>query len=264
MSVIPLKDFCPTDVVFTKKMASQTTGRYFCFVNSVSGSSKWLLQTPVMLAPFGVSQGPESGNDNKPNGGDMKLTLSFGGDDPELEMCRQKLTEFQEFVLQYAVDNSQEWFGKPMTREVVESMYFPNIRKDPKMQWADNFTVKIPSSMHDGKVQLDKLYSWDPDSDTPSMTEIPPDEILQHIVRRTRVQVIFTLSQVYFTGSRGFGVSLKAHVVRFVPQSSQSDISFLDSTPVTITTAPTDASLDCDSDDTDDEDENEKGDEDAL
>ena len=123
------------------------------------------------------------------------------------------------------------------------------------MQWADNFTVKIPSSMHDGKVQLDKLYSWDPDSETPCMSEVPVDEIMQHVVRRTRVQVIFTLSQVYFTGSRGFGVSLKAHVVRFVPQSSQSDISFLDSTPVAITTAPTDVSLDRDSDDTDADEE---------
>ena len=68
-------------------------------------------------------------------------------------------------------------------------------------------------------------------------------------------QVGLALRAGGFPGSRGFGVSLKAHVVRFVPQSSQSDISFLDSTPVAITTAPTDVSLDRDSDDTDADEE---------
>lgn len=236
--VTPLKDFCPKDVAFSKKTPSQATGRYFCYVNSSSGT-KLYLQTPMMVAPFGVSKdtfGPTgqcaNSTDSKAGSSGMKMTLSFGGEDAEVEICRQKLIELEDHIIDYAVENSVDWFGKPLTREIVESMYFPIVKKDPKMQWPDTFTVKIATSMKDGSVQLDKLYCYEPDAEVPTMEDIPVDHIMEHIVRRSKVQVIFTLSQVYFTGSRGFGVSMKASVIRFVANSVGSELSFVDPTPV--------------------------------
>ena len=237
-TVTELKDFAPSTVTFSKKTPSQATGRWFCFVNNAlsSGTSKWFLQTPLMNAPFGVSQdfqsaaGGGAGGGSDPKNSSMKLTLSFGGNDPVLEACRQKLYELEQLTIEAAVENSVEWFGKKCTREVVENMFFPILKKDPKMQWPDTFSVKIPTSMTDGKILLDKLYNYEPSCG--QMQEVPVVEIADHIVRRTQVQVIFSFSQLYFTGSRGFGLSLRAHIVRFVPNPVNIQPCFLDDSVV--------------------------------
>ena len=237
-SVTELKDFDVTKIVFSKKTPSQATGRYFCFVNNSSvGTSKWFLQTPMMCTPFGVSQDFQSAAGAGGAGGDgknssMKLTLSFGGDDPDVETCRQKLYELEQRTIDAAVENSTEWFGKALTREVVESMFFPLVKRDPEMQWPDTFSVKIPTSYTDGSVLLDKLYSFNPDCG--EMVETPCDTIAEHIVKRTNVQVIFSFSQLYFTGARGFGISLKANIIRFVPNINTTQLSFLDDSMVTV------------------------------
>lgn len=237
-TVTELKDFDPSTVTFSKKTPSQATGRWFCFVNNAlsSGTSKWFLQTPLMNAPFGVSQdfqsaaGGGAGGGSDPKNSSMKLTLSFGGNDPVLQACRQKLYELEQLTIEAAVENSVEWFGKKCTREVIENMFFPILKKDPKMQWPDTFSVKIPTSMTDGKILLDKLYNYEPSCG--QMQEVPVVEIADHIVRRTQVQVIFSFSQLYFTGSRGFGLSLRAHIVRFVPNPVNIQPCFLDDSVV--------------------------------
>jgi hypothetical protein len=107
-----------------------------------NGQKKITLQTPELSAPFGLSTYTDEGT------GVVKysLDISFRGMDSndKIKMFYEKMSEVDEYVINYASEHSKEWWGKKMSKEVVEELYRPSIKpaKDPE-KYAPTMKFKI-------------------------------------------------------------------------------------------------------------------------
>lgn len=80
------------------------------------------IQTPSMVLPFGVTPYQDT------PGGDIQsysVDLSFrtADVDPKVAEFQKKIEALDEYMIDVATERSQEWFGKPMTRELVSEFY---------------------------------------------------------------------------------------------------------------------------------------------
>ena len=67
------------------------------------------------------------------NTGNLKYDVALQFGDKLDEHFKLKLKEFQEKILNDAVTNSKQWFGRKMSKEVAEAMMYP-ILKYPKLK----------------------------------------------------------------------------------------------------------------------------------
>ena len=102
-----------------------------------------ILQTPKLAAPFGMS---EYVPDN--NIGPIKYSLdaSFKGVDSDKRLAAfyETVRQIDDRMIDLAVENSLTWFGKKMSKEVVEELYRPLIKpsKQPD-KYAPTIKFKI-------------------------------------------------------------------------------------------------------------------------
>lgn len=158
-------------------------------------SKRVLVQTPVMDVPFGVS---EYTAENAPV--KYSLDVSFQGydTDPKLRKFYEVVSEFDEYMINLGVQNSEEWFGKAHSIEMIKEFYRPliNIGKDPA-KYAPRLKLKIPPSRDDNDINVDAYTS---DRNKFDMKDFQPG---------SKVKVIFELSPVWFIGKTQYGVSFK-------------------------------------------------------
>ena len=85
------------------------------------------LNTPLMMT-WGVSDFcDEHGNSD----GKYKLSINFPNEEyktADTDILLKKMVEFQEQVLDDAVENSELWWGEKMSRELVKHTFFPFLK----------------------------------------------------------------------------------------------------------------------------------------
>lgn len=122
---------------------------------------KIYLQTPVMSAPFGISEYAVEGS----NTVKYSLDLSFKGheDDPKIYGFMKMVEEFDEHMIRVGVDRSKEWFGKQMSSDVVRELYRPLLKKakDPE-KYAPTFKTKIRTSLQNNDFILNAFHNKEP------------------------------------------------------------------------------------------------------
>jgi len=129
-------------------------------VNSMGGKSVTLissqtsrslhLNTPLLMT-WGIS---DFANDDGTSDGKFKISLNFPNAEystPQTDSFLQKMIEFQKQVVDDAVTNSELWFGKKKSKELVEDSFFPFL-KYPKTTDANgkstrNLDMSRPPSM---------------------------------------------------------------------------------------------------------------------
>lgn len=100
-----------------------------------------VLQTPQLATPFGVSE-------YVPDNGPIKYSLdaSFKGIDTDKRLAAffKTINQIDERMIDLAVENSTTWFGKNMSKKVVEELYRPLIKpsKQPE-KYAPTIKFKI-------------------------------------------------------------------------------------------------------------------------
>lgn len=105
-----------------------------------------VMQTPVMSAPFGLSEYvPEN------NSGPVKysIDLSFKGHDtdPKVKQFMDTVRAIDEHMVAMAVEHSKTWFGKQMSKEVVEELYRPLVKESKQPEkYAPTLKLKIRPS----------------------------------------------------------------------------------------------------------------------
>lgn len=120
------------------------------------------LNTPLMMT-WGVSDFcDEHGNSD----GKYKISINFPNEEyktAETDMLLKKMIEFQEQVLDDAVENSELWWGEKMSRELVKHTFFSFLKykknKDTKKfdyTSAPSIHAKVP--FYDGKRWDVELY----------------------------------------------------------------------------------------------------------
>ena len=161
-------------------------------VNSMGGKSVTListqssrslhLNTPLLMT-WGIS---DFANDDGTSDGKFKISLNFPNAEytsNETDSFLQKVIEFQNQVIDDAVTNSELWFSKKKSKELVEDSFFPFL-KYPKTKDANGKSTGIldmsrPPSMS-AKVpvykQDDGSMKWDCDLFDVNYNQIFPTE----------------------------------------------------------------------------------------
>lgn len=123
--------FTPVTVQFSALEKNRKGGKVvFLGLPGADGQrQKILLQTPTMALPFGVSPYQDAATGEIQS---YSLDASFRGSDtdPRIGDFLTRMRELDEVTLDVAVANSKDWFGKPMSKEIV-SEFHRKLVKDP-------------------------------------------------------------------------------------------------------------------------------------
>ena len=159
---------------------------------SYNGQKKINMQTPEMNCPFGLS----IFHDDKSNTDKYSLDASFKGMDEneKVKMFHDKLSDFDNLLIETAVKNSKDWLGKKMSKEVVSELYRPMVKlaKDPE-KYSPTIKYKIRSGK-DEKLQVEAYDSTKNKMD------------IKNLVSGSKVQSIIECASVWFVNKQ-FGVS---------------------------------------------------------
>jgi hypothetical protein len=169
-------------------MTKNAKGGKTVYLNTPQGG-KVRLQTPVQSCPFGVSR-----YDDANGGASFSLDVSFKDADEnhKVKQLWDACAALDEFMLDKAVEKSEEWFGKAMSREIVQEFYKPVVRQSSN---PDKYKPTIRFKLN------------------PPYTEIFDDqgnriESLEYITKGSTVRGIVELS--FWMVGKNFGVSLRA------------------------------------------------------
>jgi Family of unknown function (DUF5871) len=127
----------------------------------------------------------------------------------------EKMRALEARLLQAAVDNSETWFGKKMSRDIVTEFAKKFVRDPNDPKYAPTMRVKVP--FVDGKIG------------TEFFDEHKKPMAMDEIVKGCVVRMIIELSDVWFMGGRSLGVTWRARQVRVVSKPGRLDgYSFVD------------------------------------
>ena len=167
------------------------------------------LNTPLMMT-WGISDFTDSDGNSD---GRFKMTLNFPNDEyktPETTEFLEKMTVFQEQILDDAVKNSELWWGKKMSKEIVKHTFFPFIKypkdkntKEPDYDRAPSISVKVPLYGDKWDVELyDTNYNVLFPSEDTSLTPI------DFVPKLSKVACIIQCSGIWI-GGKGWGLTWK-------------------------------------------------------
>ena len=208
--VLP-KNFDVNELSFdsVKKNAMGGNVVYFKY----EGHPKVIMQTPVVSAPFGLS----TYTDDKTGAVKYSLDISFRGmeEDPKIQLFHDKMAAFDDYLMDSAVSNSKEWFGKKQSKEVVENFYRPLVKpsKDPS-KYAPTMKFKIMTK-RDGTIDVD---AYDGQKQKVNLQDV--------LTSGVKLQAIIEAGSVWFVNKTMFGISWKLVQVKVLPSDKIAGFSF--------------------------------------
>ena len=127
-----------TDLITFGKHKPNINGGYNIEITVGSTKEENLIQTPKMRAPFGIST-------DKTNPFKKLLDISFQGIEINgaIKSFRKMIETVDQFAIEYAVQNSQAFFKKQLSREVIAEYYSSGIKISKKEQYSDTFKFKL-------------------------------------------------------------------------------------------------------------------------
>ena len=157
--------------------------------------------------------------------GKFSMALNFpldGATTPETDEALKKLKEFEENLLNDAVTNSEAWFGKKQSREIVEYSYFPflkyNKNKDTKAvdySRPPSLKPKVPKYGNDWKIEI---YDTNLNLLFPSPNAITPIEL---VPKSSNVASVIACGGIW-VGGKGWGLTWKVIQLVVKPQVMES------------------------------------------
>jgi len=150
-------------------------------------------QTPVECFPFGISAFK-----NQQDKIDLKITMNVT--DPEYaRFCM----EFDEAVVDVAVQRSEDWFGIKKSREQVLERYVP-LLKPAKEEYSPTNKFTVTTKGDRATLLLDPLLE-----PLPSYEDVP---------NFSEGSILVEAPSIYFIGKTSFGITGVARQVFVIPQ----------------------------------------------
>ena len=159
--------------------------------------------------------------------GKFSIKLHFSGKEnyqsDESQKTLEKLKEFEQQVLRDAVTNSEAWFGKKQTREIVEYGYFPFLKpgknaetKQPDPEKGIYFRPKV--NCYNGK--------WDVEIFDPEGTPLFPSENeaetpIDFVPSGSEVTCGIECKQIW-VGAKGWGLSWALKQCVVIPKKTEN------------------------------------------
>ena len=196
--------FNPTEITFSDVRKSAKGGKAV-YLNSSTGQ-KLMFQMPPMRSPFGLSEYKDE------TSGRVSYSLPLSLDKPEVLAAFSK---FDERVLDYITEHSEELLGKKMSREVIaEGIYKSSIKPSSKDGYAPTLNLKVLLNPKDGSI-VTEAY-------TAQRQSVP----LTDLEKGQSVSAIIEMNQIWRTPA-GVGVSIRVHQVMFSPTNKLKPCAFL-------------------------------------
>lgn len=144
--------------------------------------------------------------------GRFKMSLNFPNEEyatPESREALQKLKDFEEVILNDAVTNSEVWFGKKQSREIVEYGFFPFLtyskNKDTKAidySRPPSLRPKVPKYGEDWNIEI---YDTKSNLLFPSPDFVSPIEL---VPKQSNVATVISCTGLWM-GGKGWGTTWK-------------------------------------------------------
>ena len=177
------------------------------------GQQRLTMQTPKLTTPFGMSEY----RDDKTGIVKYSIDVSFKGsnDDSKIQTFYDKMAVIDSKIVDIAVENSKEWFGKKMKKEIVEELYRPLVKqsKDPE-KYAPTMKFKIQNNNKDELM----IETFD---DTRQ-----PVDIMDALKPGSKVRGIIECSSIWFVNKQ-FGVTWRAVQLEITKSDKLSGFSFV-------------------------------------
>ena len=210
-NIILSKNF-NTDLTSFEDVKTNNLGGKVVYIK-YENQKKITLQTPNVAAPFGLS----TYTDEKTGITKYSIDMSFKGSDSDskIKLFQEKMEMFDEMIIAQAEKNSKEWFGKKMSKEVVEALYRPIIKlaKDPT-KYAPTMKLKITNSTN-GNMNVE---AYDTKREKINMKELIPG---------SRIRGILECTSIWFVNKQ-FGVSWRLVQVEVHKPDKVSGFSFME------------------------------------
>lgn len=183
-------------------------------------NNKFFMQLPNLVASYGLSVWPA----DRPGGVDkMHLDLSLTGYDTEnstVQSFFQKMSEFDELLVDAAMLNSKTWFRKTFqNREVAQALFTPLI-KYSKDKNTGEISTKYPPVVR-LQIPRNKKGEIDVEIYDTNRTRLNFDDI---DFKRAQVTAIVQISSVWLINGK-FGVSMKIQQMK-VNQNQNSLVQY--------------------------------------
>jgi len=206
--VLSHKDWVPKMIKSMAPKVNDKGGKSIALISTQL--SKYLSIYTMMMMTWGIS---DYVGENGESDGKFGISLNFpteGYDTPETRALLEKFREFQNVILDMAVENSMSWFGKKLTREVAEYTFFPVVKmsKNKETKQVDasssaSIRAKVPN--YQGKWGVE-IYTPKGElifpCDDPNMTP------MDFVPKMSNVACTLQCTGVW-TGGKGWGVTWK-------------------------------------------------------
>lgn len=226
MSGITLyKDWDPRSIKFGPAAQNRGNGGKSAAFMGPDGKSRLRhnVQTPPLVMPFGLHEFKET-EDSEIKHYTIDVSFRDLEADPKAAAFLAKMKQLDDHVMEAAVANAKEWFGKPWKREQLETLHSSLIRDD-REDYPPVMKIKVP--IYDGEVS------------TAIFDENRRKVGVDYLVKGTVLKCVIEFGSVYF-GAK-FGVTAKAVQVLVVSRpATMSEFCMLpdDDDPVPAPAAP--------------------------
>lgn len=205
-TIVSPREFVPSEnMIYTKPKINSVGGKSIGIINGATKRSV-MISTPMMLN-WGVNVFENTNGTN---------TYSFSFQFPRHEFATESTNEFlnmlknmEEKILEDAVTNSKDWFGKAQSREVIEAFWNPILKypKDPDTKEPDTSrspTLKVKLPTWDGEYKFE-LFDTQNNLLIPNEDGKSPDTIIQ---KASNIACVLQCGGIWMANGN-FGVSWK-------------------------------------------------------
>lgn len=211
-AIVSPNDFVPSEnMMYTKVKVNSVGGKSIGIINSNTKRSL-MVSTPIMLN-WGVNVFENQNGTNT-----YSLSLQFPREEFATDATNDLLNMIKNMetkILNDAVENSKDWFGKPQSREVVEAFWNPILKypKNPETQEPDltrSPTLKIKLPMWDGDYKFE-LFDMENNLLIPNEEGRSPDMVIQ---KASNIACVIQCGGIWMANGN-FGVSWKLFQAKY-------------------------------------------------
>jgi Family of unknown function (DUF5871) len=207
--VLPVSDWTPSSIKYMPPKVNDRGGKSINIISTQTNRSLHIA-TPLMMT-WGISDYV----DEKTGESDGKFTMSLNFPNADYETAAskeflEKMTAFENQILDDMVKNSEAWIGEQMPREVVKHTFFPSLKysKDKTTKKVDlskppSLRVKVPN--YGGRWAVE-IYDTSSNQIFPCENEnLSP---IDFIPKKSNVACVLQCSGIWF-GGKAAGVTWK-------------------------------------------------------
>ena len=205
--------------ITTSELKSLGNGAKIMYINysEAPNSSPIILQTPTMQLLWDSSYF----SDNDEGNGKISCKLNFKGyeSDNDIKTFKDKMVEFDNYLINLAVSNSKKWFsGKTLSKDTIEQLYTPMVKYsmdtetgEINKQYAPSFAFKIAKRKNNYNCKV-----FNEQRELMNINKIDDDDyidILNVLKKGTPITSLLVCNGLWFAGGK-FGCTWKAEQIK--------------------------------------------------